>query len=140
MTDEDDTWLGYEGEANDGDGNELYQRSMPSRHPLPIASEWVVVLRCGADRHRHPPRVGEVHGGGDAVWWASRRGRGQRQGGGRGVPASPPPPSLRFPCGGRLEGGGRCRADWQVATDRLQAAYWRAALDGKRELVFQFDL
>jgi hypothetical protein len=50
------------------------------------------------------------------------------------------PTSLRFPCGGRLEGGGRCRANWNVETARLQVAYRWALGERRPELVFPFDL
>jgi hypothetical protein len=48
--------------------------------------------------------------------------------------------SVRFPCLGRIEGGGRCTANWNVETPRLLAAYERAVAEGKRELTFGVDL
>jgi hypothetical protein len=120
-------------------------RSIPSRAPAGALGrgDWFVVLRCGAGRHQRPPRVGEVSHG-DVVWWAPSRGQGraQRHRGGAeflrlGLPAEPrtPPASLRFPCPER-----GCSADWNVATDRLEVAYWRAVAEGRRELTLGVDL
>jgi hypothetical protein len=57
-----------------------------------------------------------------------------------GDPSHRPVRSVRFPCLGRIEGGGRCTANWNVETPRLLAAYERAVAEGKRELTFGVDL
>jgi hypothetical protein len=94
----------------------------------------VVTLRCGVRRHRYPPRVGEVFGGRTGIVQVRRA--CDRLAGGVYLVL---PTSLRFPCGGRLEDVGRCRADWNVETARLEAAYRRAVVDRQPELVFPFD-
>jgi hypothetical protein len=100
-----------------------------------------VVLRCGAGRHRdltdqRPPRVGEVTVGAGVVWWAPSRDAGRRRRGrAKFLHGGEVPPSLRFPCPDR-----GCSADWNVATDRLEVASWRAAAEGKRELTLGVDL
>ena len=96
----------------------------------------VVTLRCGARRHRHPPRIGEV--------FCSRTGivqvkRACDRGPAGGVYLALPT-SLRFPCLGRIEGAGRCPADWNIDADWLRAAYRRALGERRPELVFPFDL
>jgi hypothetical protein len=98
------------------------------------------VLLCGAGRHRFPPRVGEVFHDGLMVkptHALERRPVVLQQG---PQQYGPPPRSVRFPCGGRLEGDGRCRADWNVEPARLQAAYRRAIEAGRRTLVLGVDL
>ncbi|HEV8373647.1 MAG TPA: hypothetical protein VGR68_10625, partial [Actinomycetota bacterium] len=93
-----------------------------------------VTLRCGARRHRYRPRVGEVFGG-PIVQVKRACDRGPAGGVYLVLPTS-----LRFPCGGRLEGGGRCPATWNVETARLQAAYRRALGERRPELVLPVDL
>ena len=96
----------------------------------------VVTLRCGAGRHRYPPRVGEVFGKREGIIQVKRAcDRGPA--GGIYVVL---PRSLRFPCFGRIEGGGRCPANWNVETPRLLAACQRAVDSDPRTLVFGVDL
>jgi hypothetical protein len=104
----------------------------------------VVVVRCGAGGHRFAPRVGEIHLHGGLIMLAYGPDRGVSV-----APAIGPfqgqipedePRSVRFPCRGRLEGGGRCKADWNVETPRLQAAYRRAVAERRHELVLGVDL
>jgi hypothetical protein len=101
-------------------------------------NDWVVVLRCGARRHRHPPRVGEVLNRGTAVR-ISHHPSGRAWTVLLGQPDAPSQ-SVRFPCDQRLEGGGRCPADWNIDTARLEAAYRRAVAEGRRVLTLGVDL
>jgi hypothetical protein len=127
-------------DSSDAGGNP--DQRLPSRHATARLAA-VVVLRCGAGRHRHPPRVGEVFnygvlmvriGPSGRAWTVTLKqpspfewGRGMRR-------------SVRFPCGQRLEGGRRCPADWNVDATRLEAAYRRAVAERKRELMLGVDL
>jgi len=96
----------------------------------------VVALQCGARRHRYPPRVGEVFGGPTGIMQVKRAcDRGPAGGVYLVLPTS-----LRFLCLGPIEGGGRCAADWNIASDRLRAAYRQVLADGRRTLRFGIDL
>jgi hypothetical protein len=128
------------------------ERMLPSRvavntawvgePPLLDVPDWIVVLRCGAGRHRHPPRVGEISSGGTMVMrtYAGAFDRRPVLLSGEYVDSGPNPPSLRFPCRCRIEGGRRCKADWNVDTSCLQAAYHQAEAERRRELVLGVDL
>jgi hypothetical protein len=114
-------------------------RALPSRSNRP-SEDWpagaVVVLRCGAGRHRHPPRVGEVFDrNADTVIKRTQGPRRDRRRlliiteyGGRRIR------SVRFPC------RDDCPADWNRDTATLEAAYRRAVAERKRELTFGVDL
>jgi hypothetical protein len=109
-------------------------RSLPSR--LFRDGDPVVVLRCGAGRHQHPPRVGEVFGAALLVKRTYGPSLGRRRwvsitkdsGGRRRLR------SVRFSC---RDG---CPADWNIDTARLEAAYRQAVASGRRTLVFGVDL
>jgi hypothetical protein len=112
-------------------------RALPSRFNRddPSASEDIVVLRCGASRHRHPPRLGELFG--TAV--LLKRTQGPHRDRRRWVSVSGhtglhQPRSVRFPC------RDDCPADWNIDTARLVAAYRQAVASGRRTLVFGVDL
>jgi hypothetical protein len=104
------------------------------------SDQWIVVLRCGAGRHRSPPRVGEVSlsldGGGPPLVDQGVQGMAHRLYGGRDsyLIQEQKPTALRFPC--RRD----CPADWNVITPRLITAYRRAVESGRRTLVFGVDL
>jgi hypothetical protein len=134
-----DAWV----DASDPPG---FDRMLPSRAavntswvgepPKLYGPDWIVVLRCGAGRHRHPPRVGEISSGGTMVMrtYAGAFNRRPVLLSDEHVDSGPNPLSLRFPC--RRD----CPADWNVETPRLQAAYRWAVDERRRELVLGVDL